>query len=293
MRPPKQACGDRRLCFCRWLTIISAALVCLAALLNLLGCGVGGGGVAPPRLGHAPWMQRAHSALEPSRRRTFSEIYGQDKWNVGALARDAATRAGPGSSLHYTAAARAFLGALIRNHSIATVADLSCNEMLWQPHIPGFTGLASFSGFDIVPAAIAAARANLSALSGGGGSALPGELVLEVRDMVTEPLPRAYDLVIVRDTFFHLPVTDTLAALSRIAASGSRLLATTTIDSDALRNTFILPGEWYPLNLRKPPFLFPEPLAEVLEGLPGTDYWGTKKLAVYRLPLESAPSEGG
>ena len=29
--------------------------------------------------------------------------------------------------------------------------------------------------------------------------------------------------------------------------------ATTTIDSDALRNTFILPGEWYPQNLRGVP----------------------------------------
>lgn len=285
MRPAK----DRRQPTWRGVSLAAACLAGLAALAGLLlPCGSG----AAAHWGHAKWMERAHSALEPHRRRSFSEIYGADKWNVGALPREAVTRAGPGSSLHYTASVRAFLGALIRDHGITTVADLSCSEMLWQPHIPGFAGLASFSGFDIVPAAIATARGNLTALA-AQGMALPGEVVLEVRDMVAEPLPRAYDLVIVRDTFFHLPVTDALAALSHIVASGSRLLATTTIDSDALRNTFILPGEWYPLNLRKPPFLFPAPLAEVLEGLPGADYYGTKKFVVYRLPLESsAPVEG-
>jgi hypothetical protein len=276
---------DRFLRLGRWLSIAAACLVfsAVAGLLHLT-CH------APPQ---SAWMQRAHTALAPSRRRTFSEIYGQDKWNVGAMpdARDAVTRAGPGSSLLYTAAVREFLGAFIRNHSISTVADLSCNEMLWQPLIPGFAELHSFAGFDIVPAAIAVARANMSYLA-AQGVALPA-VTLEVMDMTSETLPRAYDLVIVRDTFFHLPITDTLAALTHIASSGSRFLGTTTIDLDKLRNAFIFPGEWYPLNLRKPPFFFPPPIAEVLEGLPGTDYWGTKKFSVWRLPLELGGADGG
>lgn len=236
------------------------------------------------------WMQRAHQALEPGRSRSFSDIYGKNKWNVGAKpdARDSVTRAGPGSSLLYTAPVRAFLGSFIANFSIHSVADLSCNEMLWQPHIPGFSGLHLFSGFDIVPAAIEAARANMSSLA-AQGVALPKELTLEVMDMASGLLPRAYDLVIVRDTFFHLPITDTLAALAHISSSGSRYLGTTTIDVDALRNAFIFPGEWYPLNLRKPPFLLPAPLVETKEGLPGTDYYGAKKFAVWSLPLDSPP----
>ena len=278
----RKSAGKVSLVSSRSLIIAAACLIGLATIASLLQL------TCPtrPQNLQSVWMQRAHSALEPSRKRTFSEIYGKNSWNVGAMpdAMDSVTRAGPGSSLLYTAAVREFLGAFIRNHSISSVADMSCNEMLWQPLIPGFAELQSFAGFDIVPTAIAVARANLSYLA-AQGVALPNEVTLDVMDMASEPLPRAYDLVIVRDTLFHMPFTDALAALTHIANSGSRFLGTTTIDLDKLRNTFILPGEWYPLNLRMPPFLFPPPLTEVLEGLPGTDYWGTKKFAVWRLPL--------
>jgi len=230
-------------------------------------------------------MHRAEAALAPIRRSSFSEIYGKNKWNVGPTPKRGETRAGPGSTLEYTSRVRGFLGDFIRNHSLRTVADLSCSEMLWQPHIPGFAGLDVFFGSDIVPAAIESAKANISLLA-AQGTPLPKQLSLQVMDMVAQSLPQAFDLVIVRDTFFHLPITDALSALSHISASGSRFLGSTTLDDDALRNAFIMPGEWYPVNLRKPPFLFPPPLAEVLDGLPGTDYWGVKKFAVWRLPLD-------
>lgn len=105
-------------------------------------------------------------------------------------------------------------------------------------------------------------------------------------DMTSESFSRAFDLVIVRDTFFHLPLTDVMSALSLIEASGSQYLGTTTIDDPKLRNTFILSGEWYPMNLYMPPFLFPEPISWVVEGISGVDYYGKKKFGIWKLPLE-------
>jgi hypothetical protein len=227
------------------------------------------------------WIHRIHEALRPSLRPAFSEIYSADKWNSGAqtFQNDSVTRAGPGSSLIYTEKVRLFLGDFIKQRNIKTVADLSCNELLWQPLIPGFSELKLFSGFDIVPGAIQLAKDRVSKLQSP-------TIELAVMDMTSESLSRAFDLVIVRDTFFHLPLTDVMSALSLIEASGSQYLGTTTIDDPKLRNTFILSGEWYPMNLYMPPFLFPEPILWVVEGIPGVDYYGKKKFGIWKLPLE-------
>lgn len=231
------------------------------------------------------WFRDAHSALGPLRRRAFAKIFDSDAWNFGGtLAASNTTRAGPGSGVQYTARVRSFLGDFMQSHNISSVADMSCSELLWQPLIPGFAKLKYFAGFDIVPSAVERARERVEALR-KSGALLPESVDLADRDMVAEPLAIAVDLVIVRDTFFHLPLTDILVALGHINASGSRFLGTTTIEIDATRNAFILPGEWYALNIRKPPFLFPAPLASTLEGEPGSDLYGSKLFGIWPLPL--------
>jgi hypothetical protein len=154
----------------------------------------------------------------------------------------------------------------------------------WQPLIPGFGGLRYFAGFDIVPAAIMRAQARVSELRDSGAQ-LPPRLDLTTKGMVAEPLAGAFDLVLVRDTFFHLPLTDILVALGHINASGSRYIGTTTIDINETRNIFILPGEWYALNIRKAPFFFPAPLLSSLEGETGSDFYGSKLFGIWSLPL--------
>jgi hypothetical protein len=195
----------------------------------------------PPYL---QWLASAHAAIEPQRTRSFVRIFNTNSWNAGG-AQAAETRAGPGSTIKYTANVRQFLGDFIRTQNIATMADVSCSEMLWQPLIPGFNELGQFAGYDIVPRAIAAAKQRVQDVMGGP---LEPRFSLEVRDMVREALPRPFDLVIVRDTLFHLPITDALMALSLINASGSKYIGTTTLDSDSVHNMFITPGEWYPLS---------------------------------------------
>ena len=238
------------------------------------------------------WLHSSHLNVASLRPRAFADIFRADSWNAGSMsaATDQVTRAGPGSSLEYTERVRSFLGNFFKSHNISRVADMSCSELLWQPLIPGFGDLELFVGFDIVPAAVERARARIEKLR-SSSTRLPRQIKLEVTDFVSERLFGSFDLVIVRDTFFHLPPTDALIALEHISASGSRFLGTTTIAIESIRNSFILPGEWYPLNLQKPPFSFPSPLNSTVEGFPGADYFGSKLFAIWPLPLVMQSAE--
>lgn len=231
---------------------------------------------------YSTWLEKVHTAIDRRRSVAFDKIYSTDSWNLGSV--EPETRAGPGSTIRYTQNVREFLGNVISTYNISTVVDMSCSEMLWQPHIPGFESLEQFTGYDIVPDAISAARQRLSGAS---------NVELAVRDMVNDVLDRSFDLVIVRDTFFHLPITDALVAIAHINDSGSKYLGTTTIDDDAVKNAFVSPGEWYPLNVRKMPFMFPPALDMAQEGFAGTDYYGSKKFGIWKLPIQPDVVLGG
>ena len=133
---------------------------------------------------------------------------------------------------------------------------------------------------------IAAPFESATAFEATKGMGLGPALRFAVDDLVNGPPLPAYDVVMVRDTLMHLSLTDALAALERIDASGSRYLITTTFDTgEHQSNTFIRPGSWYPINLQQLPFELGEPLSSVKEGLPGVDYYGKKTLALWQLPV--------
>lgn len=241
------------------------------------------------------WLERLDTFTGVMRGRVFADIARQDKWNnPDSPAEERITVAGPGSSMVYTEAVRAWLGEILANTStygpIRSMVDLSCSELAWQTHIPGWDKLDRFSGYDIVGSVVERARARAVAARGDASTPV---LQFGVADMVAanEPLP-AHDLVLLRDTLMHVPPTDALHALERIDASGSTWLATTTFDDPdggGGGNVFILPGSWYAVNLRQPPFILGPPISSVLEGRPGVDRYGQKRLAVWKLPVLRAP----
>ena len=242
------------------------------------------------------WLQRLQTHSARLRAPTFVTIAAKNSWNapsVRAARSVTATLAGPGSTLNYTAAARAFLSRAISARGVRSVADLSCSELHWQIELDGFCRLESFAGYDIVPAVVATARARGAAAAAAcaeAGGPPPPALTFAVADSVSDPPFPAVDLVILRDTLMHLPLHDALAVLARIDASGSRYLATTTFKSapGVNGNAYISPGGWFPVDLSQPPFLLPEPEDAVLEGFPGVDRYGDKRLAIWRLPVLAA-----
>jgi len=133
-------------------------------------------------------------------------------------------------------------------------------------------GGARYVGVDIVPALVAADRER------HGG---PGREFL-VRDLVRDDLPAA-DLVLCRDCLVHLSGRDALAAVANLRRSGSRLLLATTFP-ELRANRDIVTGQWRPLNLRLPPFGFPEPLRLLAEDPPeGAGGHPDKSLGLWRL----------
>lgn len=227
------------------------------------------------------------------RREAFHAISETDAWNSHETRGAGSTLAGPGSTLPYTAPVRAWLGGVLSTWRIRSIADMSCSELAWQMHIPGFFDLEAFTGFDIVPSLVqraAKAAADAAIVRQTTGLSAP-RFTFSSADMVSDPTFPPHDLVILRDTLMHLPIADALLALARIDASGSKWLVTTTFNNSdsGASNEFIQPGSWFPVDLLESPFFFPPPISVTLEGLPGTDRYGKKMLGLWRLPVLGGP----
>jgi hypothetical protein len=178
----------------------------------------------PVRHAHARWLNRLEAYYDSVREENFHRIYHTNTWGANE------TRAGPGSTVAYTANARRFLADVIHDLNIHSMADLSCSEMNWQHLIEGFDALDEFVGYDIVAETVGRNAARF---------AHSRNVKFEVRDMVRQPLDRPFDLVLVRDTLFHLPLSDVMTVLSAIEDSGSKYLATTYFSGMRGSNCFV------------------------------------------------------
>jgi SAM-dependent methyltransferase len=178
-----------------------------------------------------------------SRRAVFQHIYENGIWRTGE------TVSGPGSTRERAADFRDDLIALLGRLDTRILLDAGCGDFNWMAEVAGT--VKTYIGVDVVPELVQeTARRH------------PDQTFL-CRDIATDPLPAA-DVVLCRDCLVHLPLDDARAVIRNFARSGSKYLLTTTfVDTD--HNTDILAGGWRPLNLLRPPFSFPPPLAEVDE----------------------------
>jgi hypothetical protein len=194
----------------------------------------------------------------------FARIYRQNAWCGEESA------SGSGSSLAATAAVRRELPLLLARLGCASLLDAPCGDFWWLKDSP--LPIASYCGVDIVPAVVAGNRARHAA---------PGRtfLCLDVR---RDPLPPA-DLVLSRDLLVHLSFRDAWSTLANFRRSGAAWLLTTTF-ARQLQNRDAVTGEWRPLNLERPPFDLPPPLALLDEQCPEADGRGlAKSLGLWRV----------
>ena len=133
---------------------------------------------------------------ERERAQVFEGIYENFGWEPSADG-SKESRSGPGSYLKRTGASRAFLSDVIREYNITTMLDAGCGDVNWQGHITGI-GNVDYFGVDIVPQMIADNQRRL------GGR----RMRFAVKDVVKDDLGGPYDLVLCRDTLFHLPLWD-------------------------------------------------------------------------------------
>ena len=96
-----------------------------------------------------------------------------------------------------------------------------------------------------------------------------------VHDIVSKPLPQAFDLVFTKDMMIHLRTADALQALQHFASSGSRFLLATT--NPSVRENKELPGGTHgysqpgagrDVNLELTPFNLTAPLCRSMQFAP-------------------------
>ncbi len=185
---------------------------------------------------HRFWMMR----LPVSAR--FQKIYRDRHW--GGSSSESAS--GLGSSFQATEAIRAELPLLVQKFGIRKLLDLGCGDFNWMKHVelP-----VPYIGADIVSEVIE----NNRRLYGNDA------IDFMVLDGIKDPIPEDVDAILCREVLFHLSFEHALALLANVKASNARYLIATQIDSQT-ENQDTFTGGFRPLDLRKAPFGFPEPL---------------------------------
>lgn len=184
----------------------------------------------------------------------FTRMYETNLWD------GTESRSGDGSSLGATARVRAELPPLLRRLGVRRLLDVPCGDFHWMAHVDLVAaGVVAYVGGDVVEALVSANRARYSA---------PERSFVRV-DLTTGPLPDVAgapaDALLCRDCLVHLSFANIARVLGVVRASGVRYLITTTFPEQAT-NADVVDGDWRPLNLERPPFGFPPPVALLLEG---------------------------
>ena len=100
-------------------------------------------------------------------------------------------------------------------------------------------------------------------------------------DIAADPLPSA-DLVLCRDCFIYLPTRLIVSALRNFRATGARyLLLTNSATGEPYRDIPV--GSFRPIDFRRPPFMFPEPLLTLSENSDGSRalcLWNLQELPI-------------
>ena len=162
-------------------------------------------------------------------REPFQRIYDEQLWGGGS---------GHGSRRTTTEPYRQLLQRLLTGNQVSRVVDLGCGD--WQfSRLIDWEGI-EYLGVDVVPAVIEANR-----------QAYGREKIrFEYADVRTLRPPDA-DLYILKDVLQHWPDHDIKAFLSRMAGR-PMLVTNSTPTADHI--DLDMPGEFRPLDLRRPPF---------------------------------------
>ncbi len=196
--------------------------------------------------------------------RAFTRVYRRNSWE------DPESLSGPGSSLAETEAIREALPRLLARFGCRSMLDAPCGDFHWMKEVG--LDLDLYIGADIVEALI---HSNQKAYE-------TDRRVFRKLNIITDPLPKV-DLVLCRDCLVHLSFKDATSALRSFAGSGSTYLFTTT-HVDWPDNADIVTGQWRPLNLRRAPFSFPEPIELINERYSlGEGKYRDKSLGLWRI----------
>jgi Methyltransferase domain len=158
------------------------------------------------------------------------------------------SRSGEGSDFEYTAALRRELPRLVARFGIRSVLDAPCGDYNWMRDLR--LDVERYVGVDVVPEVVAELGARYADATHSFVAA----------DVSRDPLPTA-DLILCRDCLVHMSNDTARSTIANFKHTGSRFILTTTYLHRFWNARCGAPGGWRTLNLERPPFGFPRPLA--------------------------------
>jgi hypothetical protein len=211
-------------------------------LIALPGSSLGGSG--EPLVAPSPLPKSTVSSV-------FSRIYDAKIWSEDGGG------SGSGSTLSATSTARALLEMLVYRHHVTRVLDAPCGSSFWLPPLLSRVrrGVPCFQyhGVDVVESVVTASLAKYREdplttfqrleLSTPGVGATLGAIH-----------PQGFDLILCRDALQHLPMHLAVNILENFAQASPRLLAVGSYLESPSSNREITTGDYYLINLFKPPF---------------------------------------
>ena len=200
------------------------------------------------RIPGVPYLFQRYVALTLKSRPAedvFTSYFARNTWG----GRESVS--GQGSDAEQTRIIVRELGGLVRELGIRTLLDVPCGDFHWMNDVD--LGATSYVGADIVADLIKRNEMRYGS----------ERVRFEKRNLVEDSLPKV-DMIFCRDCLVHFSFADIWRAFRNFQESGGRYLLTTTfIERDA--NPDIATGGWRPLNLERPPFCLPPPVAVIDE----------------------------
>ncbi len=195
---------------------------------------------------------------------TFRYIYQTNLWGGSDSV------SGAGASRIQTQRIETELPELLKKLQVDVILDLPCGDFSWMQFVD--LPVSHYIGADILPEIIAE---NIKSYASESRQFLK-------LDLISEPLPKA-DLLLCRDCFVHLSISDIFAAIDNIKNSQITYLLTTTFPN-CEDNQDIITGDWRLLNLEKSPFKLPPPLQLINEQCSeGENLYQDKSLGLWRV----------
>jgi len=173
------------------------------------------------------------------------------------------SRSGHGSTEETTTTIVTRLKPLLLSLEVTSLLDASCGDFAWAKRID-WSGI-TYTGVDIVSDIIKENQQKCGS----------DNIRFHQLNICCDPLPQA-EAIFCRDCLPHLSWEDALAALRNFKQSRAIYLLSTTFPQTP-DNVNIQTGDWYPINLHRPPFNFPNAQEQFQDG------YHNRHLGVWRL----------
>lgn len=174
----------------------------------------------------------------------FTRIYNQNEWPGGSHE----TRSGIGSTTLYTRETVKFVEDFVKHKNVTNIVDLGCGEMHWQKEFASLPEISRYVGVDVVP----------SVIESNQGKIKDNRFTFVCCDAEQFNRYDGCELVICRETLFHLPIPKIMNIINQIRNSNCKWFLTTSDSRGS--NRLVRIGGFFDLNLQSQPFSFPPPV---------------------------------